>query len=123
MNSAVVFAEFLPKPRIAVFGTEECGVETTRQNFQFFRRKSPRNPASAIFLRIDKYAFQETIVGQNTDVLRKVGVINPAGLQVQHFRRRQRRQPNWPRRADNDFSESFALNVVEHAQDRWETKF
>src|SRR6476646_11502386 len=120
MNSAVVFAEFVPKPRIAVFGTEECGVETTRQNFQFFRRKSPRDPAAAIFRRIDKYAvelaveplhvspgyaFQETIVGQNADVLRKVSVINPARLEVQHFRRRQRRQPDWPRRADNDFSE------------------
>ena len=138
MNSAIGFTEFLPKPRVAVFGTEECGVETSWQNFQFFRRKSPRNPASSILLRVDKYAvelpveplhvmpgyaFHETIVGQNADVLREVSVINAARLQVQHFRRRQRRQPDWSRRADNDFSESFALNVVEHAQDRWETKF
>src|SRR5689334_25320488 len=106
MNSAIVFAEFLPKPRITVFRTEERGVETARQNFQFFRRKSSRNPTSAIFFRVDKYAvelaveplhvspgdtLQKTIIGQNADVLRKVGVINPAGLQVQHFRRRQRR--------------------------------
>src|SRR5438874_5334088 len=34
----------------------------------------------------------------------------------------QRRQPDWSRRADNDFSESFALNVVEHAQDRKSTR-
>src|SRR5438477_12253548 len=138
MNSAIGFTEFLPKPWVAVFGTEECGVEPAWQNLQFFRRKSPRNPASPILLRVDKYAvelpveplhvmpgyaFHETIVGQNADVLRKVGVINAACLQVQHLRRRQCRQPDGSRSANNNFSESLALNVVEHAQNRWETEF
>ena len=50
-------------------------------------------------------------------------MINAAGLQVQHFCRRQRRQPDWSRRADDDFGESFPLDVIEHAQDWWKTEF
>src|SRR5438270_67305 len=69
------------------------------------------------------HTFKKTVIGQNADVLRKVRMINAACLQVQHFRRCQCGQPDRSGRADNDFSESLALNVVEHAQDRREAKF
>ena len=72
---------------------------------------------------IPGHTFKKTVVRQNADVLRKIRVINAARLEVQHFRRCQCGQPDWSGRADNDFSESLALNVIEHAQDWREAKF
>src|SRR5207237_541967 len=70
---------------------------------------------------IPGHTLKKTIVGQNADVLRKIRVINAARLEVQHFRRCQCGQPDWSGRADNDFSESLARNVIEHAQERRQT--
>ena len=69
-----------------------------------------------------RHTFEKGVVGQNANILRKIGVINPARLQVQHFGREQRRQSNRPRGTDNDFAETFALNVIEHPHDWRETE-
>src|SRR5207248_10961551 len=61
MNNAIVFAEFLPKSRIAVFGTAECSIEPAWENFQFFRCRSPRIPASAMFIRIHEHTVELAI--------------------------------------------------------------
>ena len=52
----------------------------------------------------------------------KIGVINPARLQIQHFRREQSAEADRPRRADDDLGELFALNVFEDLQERREAQ-
>src|ERR1700730_9510509 len=68
------------------------------------------------------HALQKTVLRQDPDVLRKIGVVNSARLQVQHLGREQRGQTNWPRRADDHFAESLPLDVIEHLQDRREAQ-
>ena len=68
------------------------------------------------------HAFEEAILCQDANVLREIGVINPAGAQVQHFGGEQCGQTNRPRRADDDLGKFFALNVVEHLQNGRETE-
>ncbi len=70
-----------------------------------------------------RHAFQKTVLSQNADVLREIGVINAAGLQVEHLGREQRRQSNRAGRADDDLGEFFPLDVIQHLQDRRETQF
>ena len=62
------------------------------------------------------HAFEKTVFGQNADVLRKIGVINSARLQIEHLGREQCGETDRSRRADDDFGESLALDVVEHLQ-------
>ena len=84
---------------------KQFGVEAARQNFQFCRIESPFNPALLVLFGINEnsvelpiepmhvtpcHAFKKTVLGQDPDVLREIGVINAAGLQVEHFRREQR---------------------------------
>src|SRR5207247_11452377 len=66
---------------------------------------------------------KEAILGKNADVLWKIGVINAARLQVEHFGREQRGQSNRPGRADDNFRESFPLYVIQHLENRRETQF
>ena len=58
-------------------------------------------------------AFEKTVLGQDANVLRKIGVIDSAGLQVQHLGGEQSAQSDRARRADDDFGELFALDVIE----------
>src|ERR1043166_5989646 len=103
-NFAVaVAAESFEERGIASFWVKEFGVEAARENFQFRRIKPALDPALAIFLRVDEdsielavepvhvtpcNALEETVLGQDADVLRKIGMINPAGLEIEHFRRK-----------------------------------
>src|SRR6266478_3162744 len=70
-----------------------------------------------------RHTFKEAILGKNADVLWKIGVINAARLQVEHFGREQRGQSNRPGRADDNFSEFFPLYVIQHLENRRETQF
>ena len=67
-------------------------------------------------------AFEEAVLGQDADVLREIGVINAARLQIEHFGREQAGQPDRARRADDDLSEFFALNIVENLKNRREAE-
>src|SRR5438105_3110924 len=116
---------------------EQLCVQSAWENFQFFRIKTAFDPAPPIFLRVHEHgielsvkpvhvtpghAFEKTVFGQDADVLRKIGMINAAGLQVEHLGREQGRETDWSGRADDDFGESFSLDVVEHLQNRGETQ-
>ena len=68
------------------------------------------------------HALEEAVLGEDADVLRKIGVINAAGLQVEHLGREQRSEANRSWRTDDDFGESFSLDVIEHLQNRRETE-
>src|SRR6266699_3170229 len=70
-----------------------------------------------------RHTFKEAVLGKNADVLWKIGVINAARLQVEHFGREQRGQSNRPGRADDNFRESSALYVIQHLENRRETQF
>ena len=112
-------------------GIEKIGVESARKNLQFLRRESAIDPALPILLRVHENrielavepmhvapgkAFEKTVLGQDADVLRKIGVINAARLQVQHLRREQPAETDRSRRADDDLGELFALDVIEDLQ-------
>ena len=85
---------------------EQFGVEAARQNLQVRRIESSFNPALLVLFGINKnsvdlpvepmhlspgHALKKTIFSQDADVLRKIGVINAAGLEVEHLCREQRR--------------------------------
>ena len=70
-----------------------------------------------------RHTFKEAVLGKNADILWKIGVINAARLQVEHFGREQRGQSNWPGRADDNLSEFFPLYVIQHLENRRETQF
>src|SRR5437016_10275354 len=116
---------------------EQLCVQSAWENFQFFRIKTAFDPAPPIFLRVHEHgielavkpvhvtpghAFEKTVFSQDADVLRKVGVIDAARLQIEHFRREQCSQTDWPWSADNNFAELFSLDVIEHLQDWRKTK-
>src|SRR2546430_4706562 len=78
--------------------------ETARKNFQLRRIEAALDPALSIFFRVDEndvelavkpvhitpsHAFEEAVLGKNADILRKIGVINAARLQVEHLGRKQ----------------------------------
>src|SRR5262249_9048713 len=117
---------------------KEVGIESARQDFQFCGIKAPFDPALSILFGIDEHgvelpvepmhvtprdAFQKAVLGKDADVLRKVGVINAAGLQVEHLGGEQPSQSNRAGRADDDLSESFPLDVIQHLQNWRETQF
>src|SRR5713101_7624020 len=135
---AVGRAEFFPECRIAPCGREQFSVEAARENFQLCRIETALDPALPVFFRVyedgvelaiepvhvtPSHAFEEAVFGEDADVLRKIGVINAAGLQVEHLGREQRSEADRSRRADDDFGESFSLDVIEHLQNRRETQF
>src|SRR6266705_3663425 len=116
---------------------KQFSVETAREKFQFCRIKPALDPALPVFFRVYEngvelaiepvhvtpgHAFEEAIFGENANVLRKIGVMNAAGLQVEHLGREQRSEADRSRRADDDFGESFSLDVIEHLQNRRETQ-
>ena len=49
-------------------------------------------------------------------------MIDAARLQIEHFGCKQCGKPDRPRRADDDLSKFFPLNVIEHLQNRRETQ-
>src|SRR5437660_8920709 len=115
---------------------KELGVEAARENFQLGRVEAAFDPALAIFFRIHENgielpvkpmhiapgnAFEKTVFGQDPDILWEISVINSAGLKIEHFRREQRRKADRSRGTDDDLSESLALNIVEHLQNRRKT--
>ncbi len=84
---------------------KQVGVESARQNLQFRRIESALDPALPVLFGINEnrvelavepmhvtpgHAFKKTVFGQDPDVLREIGVINAARLQVEHFGREQR---------------------------------
>ena len=71
---------------------------------------------------IPRETFEKAVLGQDADVLRKIGVINAARLQVEHLGREQAAETDRPRRADDDFSELFALDVIENLEERREAE-
>ena len=71
---------------------------------------------------VPRHAFEKTVVGQDTDVLREIGMINPARLQVQHLGGEEGSETNRSWRADDDLGESFTLDVIEHSEDGRETE-
>src|SRR5437773_5495275 len=115
---------------------KELRVEAARENLQLGRVEAALNPALPIFLGVYKngvelavkpmhvapgHAFQKTVFGQNPDVLREIGVINSAGLKIEHLGCEQRCETDRPRSADDHFGESLPLNVIEHLQNRRKT--
>ena len=128
-------AEFLKKSRIAPCWSEQFGIEAARENFQFRGIEATFDPALPIFFRVYKDgveltikpvhvtpcgAFEKAILGKDADVLREIGMINSARLQVEHLGCKQSRQSDRPRRTDDNFGKFFPLNVVEHSKDRRE---
>src|SRR5439155_192656 len=55
---------------------------------------------------------------ENANVLRKIGVINAARLQVEHLGRQQPCQSDRSWRADNNLGKFFPLNVIKDSKDR-----
>jgi hypothetical protein len=55
------------------------------------------------------HAFQEAVFSKNADVFGENRMINATCLQVEHLSRKESRQSNRPRRADDDLSEFFPL--------------
>src|SRR4029077_10183087 len=107
-------------------------------NFQFCRIEAAFDPALTVLFGINengvelaveplhitpRHAFEETVLRQDADVLRKIGMINAAGLQVEHLGRKQCRKPNRARCADNNLGETFPLNIIQHLKNWWETQF
>ena len=68
-----------------------------------------------------RHAFEKAVLCQDADVLREISVINAAGLQVEHLGREQRGESNRSGRADDNFTEPFSLDVVQHLENRRET--
>src|SRR5438876_9417309 len=116
---------------------KQLRIEPAGENRQYGRVKSAFKPALSIFHRVHEHsielavkpvhvtpghAFEKTVFSQDADILRKIGVINAAGLQVEHLGREQGCETDWSGRADDNFGESFSLDVVEHLQNRRETQ-
>src|SRR5262245_20595468 len=104
-NLAVRRTESFKERRIASARMEQFGVEAAWQNFKFRRVKSAFNPTLPVLFGIDENsvelavkpmhvtprdAFKKTVLGQDSNVLREIGVINTAGLEIEHFCREQR---------------------------------
>ena len=113
-------------------------IKTPWQNLDFVRRYPPINPTVPVILRIHVKQidlriepvhvvpcerFKKTIIRQDPNILRKIGVINSAGAQSERLGCNQRSDPDRPRRADNQLSEFLTLNVIHHLQDRRKTQF
>ncbi len=128
-NLTVSGAKFFPKSGLASRRSEELGIETARKNFKFCRIEAALDPALSILFGINengveltikpmhvppRHAFQEAVLGQNPDVLREVRMVNAARLQVEHFGREERSQPDRPWRADDNLGKFFPLYVIEH---------
>src|SRR6202022_1308888 len=124
-------SEFFPEGGIAPLWIEKLMIEAARENFQFCRIKTALDPALAIFLRVYEngvelavkpmhvtpgHAFPKTVVGQNANVLREIGVIDATGLQVEHFRSEQSSQPDRAWCTNDDLGKFFPLDVIEHLQ-------
>src|SRR5205085_6322270 len=103
-NLTVASAELLEKSRVASSRMKQLGVEATRQNFQFCRIETAFDPALTVHFRINengvelavepmhvtpRHAFEKTVLCQDADVLREIGMINAASLQVEHLGREQ----------------------------------
>src|SRR5207248_11621431 len=91
------------------------------------------DPALSIFFRVDenyvelavkpvhvapRHAFEEAVFGKNADVLRKIGVINAARLQVEHLGCKQTCESDRPWSADNNLGKFFPLNVIKDSKNR-----
>src|SRR5712691_12449682 len=116
---------------------KELRVEAARENFQLCRIETAIDPAFPIFLGVYKngielsikpmhvtpgHTFEKTVFGQDSDILGKIGVVDAARLQIEHFGREQSRQTDGSRRANDDFGESFPLDVIQHLQNRREAE-
>ncbi len=62
-------------------------------------------------------ALEEAILGEDADVLREIGVVNAAGLEIEHLAREERGETDRAGRADDDLGKVFALDVIEHLED------
>src|SRR5260370_4215241 len=65
-------------------------------------------------------ALEKTVLGKNSNVLRKIGVIDAAGLQIKHLPCKQSRQTDRSGRADNNLGKFFPLDIIEDLKNRWE---
>src|SRR5262245_31865392 len=104
-NFAVRCAEFFKECGISSVWMEQFGVQAARQNFQFCRIESAFNPALLVLFGINedsvelpvkpmhvtpRHALEKTVLGEDPNILREIGMIDAAGLQVEHFGRKQR---------------------------------
>ncbi len=93
---------------------EEGGVEAARENFDFFGGDAAVDPAAAVVLgiHVDEVhlgvkpvhvnpgeGLEEAVIGEDADVLRKIGVINAAGAQAEHLRGDERDEAHGAGRA------------------------
>src|SRR5712691_5096882 len=116
----------------------QFGVEAARQNFQFCRIESALNPALPVLFGINEnsvelpiepmhvtpcHAFKKTVLSKDPNVLGEIGVIDAAGLEIEHLSREQCGQTNRTGRTNNDLGEPFPLDVIQHLQNWRETQF
>src|SRR6185295_17626544 len=91
-----VTPESLPEVCLASFRFKEAGIESARQYPQFARIDPAFDPTSPVLLGVNKdgveltvepmhvfpgQTFEKAILSQDANVLRKVGVIDPANLE------------------------------------------
>ena len=134
---AVSSSKLFPKRRLASRWCKKLDIEAAWKDFQFRGIEATFDPALSILFGVNENgvelpiepmhvtprdAFQEAVLGKNSDVLREIGVINAARLQIEHFGCKQRGKSDRSGRADDDLSKFFPLNIVEHLEDRRETQ-
>src|SRR5207237_7307407 len=66
---------------------------------------------------------QKAVFCVDAIVLRDIGVIDAACLEIKHLGGKQRGQADGSGRADDDLGELFPLNIIEHPKNRRETQF
>ncbi len=66
---------------------------------------------------------EEGVVGEDADVLWEVGVVDAGGGQAEHFGGEECSEAERSGSGDDDFSEFFALDVIDDFEDGWEAEF
>ena len=116
---------------------EHPRIEAAGKDVQFFAGDPPVDPAFSVVLgihvdhvqlavepvhEIPREGFHERIVGEDPDILREVGVVDPDRAEPEGFRGRERAEPGRARRADDDLGEPAAFEVVKNLEDRRKTQ-
>src|SRR4030095_12129681 len=131
-HASAVAAELFPKVGVASPWSKESGVESAREDLKFPGVDPALDPALPVLLGVNEdcvklavepvhvfpgETLEEAVLSQDADVLREVGVIDTAHLEVEHLAGEQRGKTNRAGRADNDFRKVFALDGIEQLQD------
>ena len=90
-------------------GCEKLDIEAAWKDLQFRGIEATLDPALPIFFGVNENgvelaiepvhvaprdAFQEAVLSEDPDVLREIGMINAARLQIEHFGCKQRGKPD-----------------------------